>query len=183
MTALSTDPILLITFLSGAALAAVFAYRLSRGHPPIEGGPEGRMAPDPWRSGAVAPLAAGLGSAVMVSGAGLPAILGGIGLLALAAVALIALSPIYDVQWTTDGLEGPSALLVPPFGPKRDFVLWRDLKRVGKDRWGNRFVEDAGGHRICWNWLYTGDGHLLARLETVRPDLFDEDDSSMDAAA
>ena len=183
MTALSTDPILLITFLSGAALAAVFAYRLSRGHPPIEGGPEGRMAPDPWRSGAVAPLAAGLGSAVMVSGAGLPAILGGIGLLALAAVALIALSPIYDVQWTTDGLEGPSALLVPPFGPKRDFLLWRDLKRVGKDRWGNRFVEDGTGQRICWNWVFVGEGHLLARLETLRPDLFDEDDPGLDAVA
>ena len=67
MTALSTDPILLISFLSGAALAAVFAYRLSRGHPPVEGGPEGRMAPDPWRAGAVAPLAAGLGAALMVA--------------------------------------------------------------------------------------------------------------------
>ncbi|QLQ18233.1 MAG: hypothetical protein HZT43_05385 [Exiguobacterium profundum] len=75
MTALSTDPILLITFLSGAALAAVFAYRLSRGHPPIEGGPEGRMAPDPWRSGAAA--GGRTGSAVMVSGAGLFTILGG----------------------------------------------------------------------------------------------------------
>jgi hypothetical protein len=90
---------------------------------------------------------------------------------------------MYDVQWTTDGLEGPSALLVPPFGPKRDFLLWRDLKRVGKDRWGNRFVEDGKGQRICWNWAYLGEGHLLARLETLRPDLFDEDESSLDAAA
>ncbi len=183
MTALDTDPILLISFLCAAALAAVFAYRLSRGRPAVSGGPDGRMAPDPWRSGAVAPLSAGLGAALMVSGAGWLALLAGLGLLMLTAVALIALSPIYEVQWTTDGLEGPSALLVPPLGPKRDFLLWRDLKRIGKDRWGNRFVEDDEGHRVCWNWLYSGDGHLLARLETLRPDLFDEDDAGLDAAA
>lgn len=180
---MTIEPFLLISFLSGAAIAAVLAYRLSRGRPAVAGGPEGRTAPDPWRSGAVAPLAGGLGTAILLSGGGLLWLLVGLGFLALMAVALIALSPSYDVLWTTDGLEGPSALLVPPFGPKRDFLLWRDLKRIGKDRWGNRFVEDAEGHRVCWNWLYIGDGHLLARLETVRPDLFDEDDIAMDSAA
>lgn len=178
----------ILCFLCAGAAAGAMAWRLSRRRPLVAGGPEGRAAPDAGRAGPLASAAAGLGAGLIaLAPFGLPLVLG-LGCLALAAVALVSLLPEYEVVWTPDGLEGPSALLVPPFGPRRDFILWRHLQRIGRDAFGNRFVEDRDGNRITWNWLYAGEGHLLARLETVRPDLMDdggddEPDQGTDLAA
>lgn len=169
-------PLPLLSFLLAGVATAALAARLARRRPPALGGPEGRAAPDSWRAGAVATAACAAGAGLVTSGTGLAGMAAGLCLLALAAVALIAMDPGYEVVWTSDGLEGPSALWLPPFGPKRDFLLWRSLRRIGRDALGNRFIEDEAGNRVRWNWLYAGAGHLLARLETVRPDLFDDED-------
>lgn len=92
--------------------------------------------------------------------------------LALALGAASALLPGYEVTWSDRGIEGPSQLWFPPFGPSRRFIDWNAIDYVGQDAWGNWFVADAGGNRIRWNFLYAGHGHLMAEVGRVCPDLF-----------
>lgn len=141
------------------------------------GGPEGRIAPSRPLVLVTALAALGLAALIAWQAAGDAGKLGLAAAVAvLGGIAISALLPGYEVEWTHDGLEGPSAQLPPPFGPKRDFLQWRDLREVGQDGWGNWYVADGQGHRIRWNWSYAGHGHLMARVETMCPELFDDED-------
>lgn len=152
------------------------ARRLARSGKGGGGGPEGRIAPSRPLVLSTALAALALAALIAWQAVGDPGQLAFAAAVALlGGIAITALLPGYEVEWTHDGLEGPSVQLPPPFGPKRDFLQWRDLCEAGQDALGNWYVADAKGHAIRWNWSYAGHGHLMARIETMCPELFDDE--------
>lgn len=116
---------------------------------------------------------AALSSAISGSG-GIAAWTVGLTAFVLGVVSLASLRPGYDVSWDEDGLEGPITLFVPLRPPKRAKIYWEDLETVGRDQQGNWYVQDAGGQRIRWNYLYSGYPTLMSLVEEECPWLFDE---------
>lgn len=101
-----------------------------------------------------------------------PAVLGGFFLL-VALLMLTSLSGGWEVCWDEDGIEGPTSVLPPPFGPRRKRVFWEHLDAAGQDSNG-WFVQARSGRRIRWNFFYSGYPALMLRIEEECPWLFDD---------
>jgi hypothetical protein len=174
------DPATLRTLVIGLAVTAVIGvlsrWLALRGGPRASG-ERGHIAPNPGLVVTVSLIGLGLAGAAfyatLTQPDSFPAVLVGIGALALTLPTAASLLPDYAIEWTEDGLEGPASNWFPPFGPGRDFIAWADVATVGKDTLGNWFVEDRTGARIRWNFAYGGYGHLMAAVERNCPHLFD----------
>lgn len=100
----------------------------------------------------------------------------GLGALAVAVLCAAALHPAYDLRWDAFGIEGPSSLFPPPFGPRPQRIAWDQIAVAGRGAtcW---FVQASDGRQVCWNESYGGFPALMARIEVRCPWLFDEADS------
>lgn len=120
---------------------------------------------------------------IALAGAAIFAATLGIGGVAVVAVAIAALAmtammitaffPFYDITWDEDGIEGPTLLLPPPFGPKRRKMFWEDLEHASHEQGRHWVLEDRHGTRIMWSFIYYGHPVLLARIEEECPWLFE----------
>jgi len=101
-------------------------------------------------------------------------ILGGLLILLFSAVAgfmLPSLFSIHDVFWSQDYVEGPSKMLGPSLGRKRENIKWSEIERTGITVTQYWYVETSDKRRVYWSYLYKGYGALHKALETHRPDL------------
>lgn len=94
--------------------------------------------------------------------------------LCMTAVMVTAFFPFYDITWDEDGIDGPTLLLPPPFGPKRQRIFWEDIDVAHHEKGRHWFLQDHKGTRIMWSFIYYGYPALLARVEEECPWLFDK---------
>lgn len=123
-----------------------------------------------------------------LTGAALWAFAHGFGGLAVPAVALAALAmtgmmvtaffPFYDITWNVDGIEGPTLLLPPPFGPRRQRIFWEDIEVAQHEKGRHWYLADGKDTRIVWSFIYFGYPALIRRVEEECPWLFDAPDST-----
>jgi hypothetical protein len=111
----------------------------------------------------------------------IPAVLGAICAL-LALFCAMGLTRKWDITWDEDGIEGPTSLWFPPFGPRREKWMWERLEGVGGTS-GQWFVENAAGRRIRFNYSYPGYMQLMATIEDQCPWLFDRPSDSPEGAS
>ncbi|MCP5432294.1 MAG: hypothetical protein H6923_03385 [Alphaproteobacteria bacterium] len=88
-----------------------------------------------------------------------PAAKAGVGLLALASLALAYFTLAFSLLASQDALERR----LPPFAPKR--LERRMLVRCGYDAFVGYWVEDHGGARVAWPDYLKGAGDLMRALE------------------
>lgn len=169
---------ILIAFAVFIGLLAVVRHVMTR-RPLVETDPEGE-------TGRIAPNRALLAVicliGVMLAGAALLLFARGTGGLAVLTVAIVALAmtammvtaffPFYDITWDEDGIEGPTLLLPPPFGPRRRRLFWEELETARHEAGRHWFLEDDKGNRIVWSFIYFGHAALMARVAEECPWLF-----------
>ena len=169
----------IIAFAVFIGLAALLRHAMTR-QPLVETDPEGE-------TGHIAPNRALLAVICLIglslAGSALLAFAHGIGGLLVLAVALAALAmtammitaffPFYDITWDEEGIEGPTLLLPPPFGPKRTRIYWENIETAQHENGRHWYVEDANGTRIVWSFVYFGYPALMKRVEEECPWLFD----------
>ncbi len=124
----------------------------------------------------------------VLAGAALLAFFQGIGGAVVLVVALAALAmtgmmvtaffPFYDITWDEDGIEGPTLLLPPPFGPKRQRIFWEDVEIAQHEKGRHWYLEDGKGARIVWSFIYFGYPALIRRVEEECPWLFNTPDNT-----
>lgn len=168
----------IIAFAVFIGLTAVIRHVMTR-QPVIETDPEGE-------TGHIAPNRALLAVicliGVMLSGAalllfskgvgGLPVLAVAVAALAMTAMMVTAFFPFYDITWDEDGIEGPTLLLPPPFGPRRRKLYWEDIELAQHENGRHWFLEDGKGNRIVWSFTYFGHAALMTRVEEECPWLF-----------
>lgn len=120
---------------------------------------------------------------VSLAGSALLAFANGVGSLMVLVVAFAALAmtvmmvtaffPFYDIIWDEEGIEGPTLLLPPPFGPKRARIFWENIEIAHNENGRHWYLEDANGTRIVWSFVYFGYPALMKRVEEECPWLFD----------
>jgi uncharacterized membrane protein len=173
-----TDKVI-IAFAVFIGLAALLRHVMTR-QPQVETDPEGE-------TGHIAPNRALLAVICLVgvalAGASLLmfAHVGSKALLVVAAAALVmtglmitAFFPFYDITWDEDGLEGPTLLLPPPFGPRRVRLYWEEIEKAHHESGRHWYLEDAKGNRILWSFIYFGYPTLMKRAEEECPWLFEQ---------
>lgn len=79
-----------------------------------------------------------------------------------------------EVIWDHTGIEGPSALNFPPFGPKRVRLLWTEIAKGGSD-YRHAFLATADGRKIAWIMRNPGHEALVAQIRRACPRLFADD--------
>ena len=124
----------------------------------------------------------------MLAGAALLAFSHGIGGWAVLVVAVAALAmtgmmvtaffPYFDITWDEDGIEGPTLLLPPPLGPKRQRIFWEEIEVAQHEKGRHWYLEDGKGARIVWSFIYFGYPALIRRVEEECPWLFNAQDST-----
>lgn len=173
-------PKTIIAFAVFLGLLAMLRHVATR-QPQIETDPEGE-------TGHIAPNRALLAVVCLIgvalAGASLLMFLKGLGGVSLLGVALAALAmtgmmvtaffPFYDITWDEDGVEGPTLLLPPPFGPRRRKIYWEDIEAARQEKGRHWFLEDGAGNRIVWSFIYFGHPALVQRIEEECPWLFTE---------
>lgn len=169
---------IIIAFAVFIGLAAVMRHVMTR-RPAIETDPEGE-------TGQIAPNRALLAVICLIglslAGAALYAAVRGVGGVPVLAVALAALAmtammvtaffPFYDITWDADGIEGPTLLLPPLFGPKRRKIFWEEIELAKHEKGRHWYLEDGKGNRIVWSFIYYGHPALIRRVEEECPWLF-----------
>ena len=169
---------IIIAFAVFIGLTAVMRHVMTR-QPQIEADAEGE-------TGHIAPNRALLAVicliGVALAGSALFAFAHGIGGIAVLAVAIAALGmtammltaffPFYDITWDEDGIEGPTLLLPPPFGPKRQRIFWEDVDSAQQEKGRHWSLADGKGNRIVWSFVYFGNAALIRRVEEECPWLF-----------
>jgi|GEM_PF-1968563 len=165
-------------------LTAVIRHVMTR-QPVIETDPEGE-------TGHIAPNRPLLAVICLIgfalAGAALLAFIRGPGGWPLLGVALAALAmtltmlsaffPFYDITWDENGVEGPTLLLPPPFGPRRRRIFWEDIEIAHREKGRHWYLEDGAGNRIVWSFIYFGYPALIARVEEECPWLFAKSEST-----
>lgn len=104
---------------------------------------------------------------------GLPVLAVALAALAMTAMMITAFFPFYDITWDEEGIEGPTLLPPPPFGPKRTRIYWENIETAQHENGRHWYVEDAQGTRIVWSFVYFGYPALMKRVEEECPWLFD----------
>lgn len=93
--------------------------------------------------------------------------------LAMTGMMITAFFPFYDITWDEDGIEGPTLLLPPPFGPKRRKIYWEKIELAQHEKGRHWYLEDGEGNRIVWSFIYFGYPALIQRVEEECPWLFE----------
>ena len=101
----------------------------------------------------------------------LSAVIGGC-LLLFTAVCATCFTTAYDVSWTQSDVTGPVSYKVPPFGPQKATIPFKEIINVGMDGLGSWYVKNSDGLRIRWGWTHAGYRELMRVIERERPDLF-----------
>lgn len=83
----------------------------------------------------------------------------------------LSLTSGWDMRWDQDGVEGPTSMLFPPFGPRRERLSWEDIVAIGGNS-NSWYVETPKGRRMWWNSFYAGYPKFMLTVENRRPDLF-----------
>lgn len=139
-------------------------------------GPSGQIAPNRALLAVICLLGVALSGAallVYLQGTGGVAVLGvAVATLAMTGMMVTAFFPFYDIAWDEDGIEGPTLLLPPPFGPKRRKIFWEDIEIARHEKGRHWYLEDAKGNRIVWSFIYFGYPALIQRVEEECPWLF-----------
>ncbi len=97
----------------------------------------------------------------------------GLGFIGLGVMVITSLLPAYDIAWDREGIRGPWVWWAHPFSQKKRFIAWNDITKVKHASYGGIYVTDNAGHKIMWNFSYTGSVALERTLEWRRPDLFE----------
>ncbi|MFM2391045.1 MAG: hypothetical protein RLZZ437_2600 [Pseudomonadota bacterium] len=147
--------------------------------PALDEDDDGMIAPNRVAMGAFALLCLLIGgvagwAALTDADALVPAGLLSVAFLSFSAVMGTSLMPVYNIEWSEDGVTGPVSLWFPPFGPQRGTIYWEKIDSVGKDNMGNFYIEDRDGRRIRWNFAYNGFPVLMLRIEEECPWLFEQ---------
>ncbi|MCG6904322.1 MAG: hypothetical protein LJE68_16740 [Rhodobacter sp.] len=165
-----------------AAAMALIQYVISRQSPKELAGDHGTMHPNDSMIAVAILIAWGVGCGALfyhlLVEHSVAAILIAFFLLVSIPIMATGFSPIYDLSWDTQKIEGPTTMWFPPFGPERREILFSDITDAGRDRWGNYFVQGADGTCIRWNWFYSGYPELMFFIEDICPHLFPDLDAA-----
>ena len=99
-------------------------------------------------------------------------VIGGIYLLAGAALAIFmgsSLTHLHDVSWGPEGVTGPSKLFGLSLGLQRTKIAWSDVRRSGTTATSYWYIEATDHRRIYWSYLYPGYGQFVDRLASECP--------------
>lgn len=159
-----------LTSLIVVGLAAI----ISRGRPKVSLGHSGTISPERWTAG----LTVFFGLA-MAAGGAIALLAGdwqvGLGLLLMGLACAVFMSPsltdLHNVNWSSEGVEGPSKLFGPSLGLRRTSIAWSEIEKVGKTLTGYWYVEAGDRRRIYWSYLYKGCATFTASLVNHRPDV------------
>lgn len=172
---------IIIAFAVFIGLTAVIRHVMTR-QPVVEADPEGEtghIAPNRALLAVICLIGVALAGAALLAfahGAGV-AVLGVAGAaLAMTGVMVTAFFPYFDISWDEDGIEGPTLLLPPPFGPKRRKIFWEDIEIAQHEQGRHWYLEDGAGNRIVWSFIYFGYPALIKRVEEECPWLFTKTD-------
>jgi hypothetical protein len=169
---------ILIAFAVFIGLAAVMRHVMTR-RPPIETDPEGesgQIAPNRALLAVICLIGAALAGAALFTvlhrAGGLPVLAVALAALVMTGMMVAAFFPFFDITWDADGIEGPTLLLPPPFGPKRRKIFWEDIEVARQDKDRHWYLEDGKGNRIMWSFVYYGHPARMRRIEEECPWLF-----------
>lgn len=169
---------IIIAFAVLIGLLAVLRHVMTR-RPTIETDPEGetgRIAPNRALLAVICLVGVALAGAALFAFlhglAGLPVLTVAIAALAMTGMMVTAFFPFYDITWDEDGIEGPTLLLPPPFGPKRRKMFWEEIDRASHEQGRHWVLQDRHGTRIMWSFIYYGHPALMARIDEECPWLF-----------
>lgn len=168
-----------IAFAVFIGLTAVLRHVMTR-QPVVETDPEGEtghIAPNRALLAVICLVGVALGGSALLAFAhgigGVLVLLVAFAALAMTAMMITAFFPYYDITWDEDGIEGPTLLLPPPFGPKRQRIFWEDIEVAHHEKGRHWYLEDNQGHRILWSFVYFGYPALIRRVEEECPWLFE----------
>jgi uncharacterized membrane protein len=169
----------IIAFAVFIGLTAVLRHVMTR-QPVVETDPEGEtghIAPNRALLAVICLIGVALAGTALLAFAngvgGLPVLLVATAALAMTGMMVTAFFPFYDITWDENGIEGPTLLLPPPFGPKRKRIFWEDIELAHHEKGRHWYLEDRNGTRILWSFIYFGYPALLTRVEEECPWLFD----------
>lgn len=170
---------IIIAFAVFIGLLAVLRHVMTR-RPTIESdaeGETGRIAPNRALLAVICLVGVALTGAALFAFlrgmGGLPVLIVAFAAIAMTGMMITAFFPFYDITWDEDGIEGPTLLLPPPFGPKRRKMFWEDIDRLGHEQGRHWVLQDRHGTRILWSFIYYGHPALMTRIEEECPWLFD----------
>ncbi len=168
-----------IAFAVFLGLAALLRHVMTR-QPVIERDPEGEtghIAPNRALLAVICLIGVALaGSALLTYFKGIggtPVLAVAVASLVMTAMMITAFFPFYDITWDEEGIEGPTLLLPPPFGPKRARIFWENIEIAHHENGRHWYLEDVHGTRILWSFVYFGYPALIKRVEEECPWLFD----------
>lgn len=145
-------------------------------------GETGRIAPNRALLTVICLIGAALAGAALLAfsqGTGGWAVLAvAVAALAMTGMMVTAFFSYYDITWDEDGIEGPTLLLPPPLGPKRQRIFWEEIEIARHDKGRHWYLEDGNGARIVWSFIYFGCPALIRRVEEECPWLFKAQDSA-----
>lgn len=98
----------------------------------------------------------------------------GLSFVTLAALTVTALTQSFALTWDDEGVTGPASYGIPPFGPHLATIRFDEISSLGTDWLGSFFIENGGGDRVRWNYLYSGYPILSEAIADSRPELFDD---------
>lgn len=169
-----------IAFAVLIGLSAVLRHVMTR-QPVVETDPEGEtghIAPNRALLAVICLIGISLAGAALLAFAngigGLPVLIVALAALSMTAMMVTAFFPFYDITWDEDGIEGPTLLLPPPFGPKRQRLFWEEIEVAHHEKGRHWYLEDGKGSRILWSFIYFGYPALIARVEEECPWLFEK---------
>lgn len=169
----------IIAFAVFIGLTAVLRHVMTR-QPVVETDPEGEtghIAPNRALLAVICLVGVALAGTALLAFSngigGLPVLLVATAALAMTGMMITAFFPFYDITWDENGIEGPTLLLPPPFGPKRQRIFWEDIEVAHHEKGRHWYLEDRNGTRILWSFIYFGYPALMTRVEEECPWLFD----------
>jgi hypothetical protein len=80
-----------------------------------------------------------------------------------------SLTHMHDLQWSEDGVAGPSKMFGPTLGVARTRIRWPDIVKTGATITGYWYIETNDRRRIYWSYLYKGNGAFAAALRRKCP--------------
>lgn len=157
-----------------ALLLSALAWLIRRGKPERLDGAAGTISAEKVSAGVTvlsgtAMIAVGVWLSLCGQGYG-PLVLALLGA-AIAGFMAPSLTHMHDVQWTEDGVEGPSQMFGPTLGTARNRIRWNDVVRTGATITGHWYLETEDRHRIYWSYLYKGNGTFVAAIRTKCPSI------------
>lgn len=165
-------------------LVAVLRHVMTR-RPAIELDPEGEtgvIAPNRALLAVICLIGVALAGSASFAAAygygGWPVVVVALAALTMTGMMVTAFFPFYDITWDEDGIEGPTLLLPPPFGPKRRKIFWEEIEVAHHEKGRHWYLEDGSGNRIVWSFIYYGYPALIRRVEEECPWLFGADQTS-----